>query len=210
MDYRSKMTTQFDTVILSPHADDEVLGAFSFLNEQSLVIYFGVEERKNISRDKRISEIEAISSKCNFAYRILKFEVNNYNVQELIGPLENLINEVKPQRILIPEISYNQDHRVVYQAAITALRPHDINHFVSQVLIYEQLHSFIWPLDKKFTPNYFIPVNIEEKIEAYKLHASQIREHRSIEKIKNFAAIRGAMCNRAYAESFFIKRMTLD
>ncbi|QNL22335.1 PIG-L family deacetylase [Hyphobacterium sp. CCMP332] len=195
------------TLILTPHADDEVLGSYAFLNDYATVIYFGIEDRETISRDTRLREVEAVSKFCRFSYQILDNPVNGYESSKLISVIENLINTIEPKRILIPEKSYNQDHRAVHDAAITALRPHDINHFVPEVLLYEQIHSFIWPEVGKFVPNYFKSINIDDKIKAYQLHASQVREHRSIEKIKNMAAIRGAMCNAKYAEGFLIKRL---
>ena len=67
-----------------------------------------------------------------------------------------LINEIKPDEVYIPHPSYNQDHRVAYESTLTALRPHDLNHFVKRIFVYEQPHMLFWD-DEDFQPNYFEP-----------------------------------------------------
>jgi LmbE family N-acetylglucosaminyl deacetylase len=198
---------RIETLILSPHADDEVLGAFAFLSQKAFVIYFGVEERPDIPKAKRLDEIKEVSKYAGFQYRILDHEVNRYDSNQLISPIEDIIQEFQPQRILVPEQSYNQDHRAVHTAAITALRPHDKLYFVPEVILYEQLHSAIWQVDGKFIPNLFLSIDIDQKIKIYKLHSSQVREHRSEERVKHLAGLRGAMCNCNYAEAYFLRRM---
>jgi hypothetical protein len=80
-----------------------------------------------------------------------------------------------------------------------ALRPHDQNWFVNQVFVYEQPHTVLWPV-KSFTPNYFIKIDVEDKIRTYKLYKSQVRKHRSPEIIRTIASLRGSQCNLAYAK----------
>jgi hypothetical protein len=84
---------------------------------------------------------------------------------------------------------------------MVALRHHDINWFVNKVFIYEQPHTILWPY-KDFTPNYYIEVNLKEKIEIYRLYKSQVRGHRSSEIIEVMAKLRGKQANRPYTEAF--------
>lgn len=202
------------TIILSPHIDDEVLGCFSSLNEDTFIIYCGCDEshinfdwvKQRPNLEHRISELELVQKKHKFKYTILNNKVNEYKIQDLIHEFEKYINEIKPDEIYIPVPSYNQDHRVVYEAALTALRPHDVNFFVKKIFVYEQLQD-LWNHNyHKFNPIYFKPINIEDKILTYQLYASQVRSFRSPEMLKSLANIRGAQSNLPYAEGFEIIR----
>ena len=131
-------------------------------------------------------------------------------LQKLLGSFEEIINRDKPEEIYIPHPSYNQDHRVSYEAILTALRPHDKNFFVKKVLVYEQPHVFLWDythdINNSFKPNYFTPISIKRKIEAYKLMETQVRSFRSPETLKSLAKLRGNQSNNKYAEAFQIIR----
>lgn len=196
-------------LIIAPHADDEILGCGGFLakfGKECFVYYVGVEEFRIISRAERLEEIKGAANLLGFGWDFNKdTKVNNYKEVELIGVFEDLINKLKPEMILIPHPSYNQDHRAVFNAMLIALRPHDKNFFVKKVLVYEQPHSIIWDR-KPLNPNYFIEIDIEKKIAAYKLEKSQVRSMRSPELLRTISKLRGAQINVSYAEAFNILR----
>ena len=205
-------------LIIAPHADDDVLGCGGILNSDSFVYYCGIDEflvekeivegnpENRIPLERRKQEIQDVANFLGFQYEInLDNKVNHYKETDSIKQLEELINRIKPERIFIPFSSYNQDHRAVYNAARIALRPHDKNFFVKKVLVYEQPHSIIWE-DKEFNVNYFVQIDIERKIHAYKIHASQVRSMRSPEVLMAIAKIRGTQANCEYAEAFRIER----
>ena len=150
-------------------------------------------------------ELNSVVSLTNHSYKILDNKVNHYKLQDLISSFEKYINDYKPSEIYIPHPSYNQDHRVVYDAAMTALRPHDVNHFVKRIFMYEQPHMLFWD-DKDFKPNYFVPIDIERKIKMYELMKTQVRKFRSSEHLRAISKIRGGQSNCEYAESFKILR----
>ena len=85
--------------------------------------------------------------------------VNNFVLQDLIEQITSEINQIKPECVLLPYPSYNQDHIKVYEAGLIATRQHDINYFVKKVLVYEEIHSFMWDsthsINGSFKPNYF-------------------------------------------------------
>jgi LmbE family N-acetylglucosaminyl deacetylase len=208
----------FPSLILSPHVDDEVLGCGGILDQRSWVYYCGIDESqwntkngvvdpsRRIAVQERYRELESVAQflgfefECNFASR-----VNLFGEAEFISIFENLINRLKPERVYIPHPGYNQDHRVIYNAAFVALRPHDKNHFVPKVLVYEAVHDVLWsPAQMKL--NYFVRIDVEKKIKAYELHASQVRSFRSSEMLRRIAKMRGDMANVDYAEGFEILR----
>ena len=110
----------------------------------------------------------------------------------------------------IPYPSYNQDHRVVYEASLVALRPHDRNFFVKKVFTYEQPHVFLWDnshqINGCFKPNYYKPIDIKRKIKAYELMETQVRTFRSSKMLESMAQLRGSQSNLEYAEAFQILR----
>ncbi|MEK6945974.1 MAG: hypothetical protein AABX32_00035 [Nanoarchaeota archaeon] len=195
-------------LIISPHIDDEVLGCGGILDKDTFVLHCGVEDRNYVPSSERIKEIEEVRKTAGFQMRLLKNEVNNYKIINLIPEFENILNELKPDMVLIPYPSYNQDHRAVYEAALTALRPHDINFFVKKVLVYEQEHVLFWDHnnDGAFKPNYFISIDINKKLKLYSLLKSQVRSFRSPDHLRAMAEVRGGQSNCRHAEAFQILR----
>jgi LmbE family N-acetylglucosaminyl deacetylase len=196
-------------VVFSPHADDEVLGCFSFLSPSCRVVYLGIEDRANVSRNERILEVNESAAKSGFQWEALNHPVNAYRAPDLIPDLERIIRECKPDTVLLPQPSYNQDHRAVYDAAITALRPHDQNWYVKNVLVFEQPDSLLWPHGGETVPNYFQAISVKEKLHSYSLYTSQVRSHRSPELVSAIAQLRGAQAGLPFAEGFTVKRMVV-
>ena len=193
-------------LIFSPHIDDEVLGCGGILNGFSHVVECGVDDFHIVSREERISELDAASRFLGFTYQILNQTVNRYNHRDMISSFEEIINRVKPKEVYIPYPSYNQDHKEVFLAANVALRPHDVNYFVPRVFIYEetQVNDWDWSFDlsSTFKPNYFQKIDIGRKLQAYSLLKSQVRSFRSPEYITSMAALRGKQSGSDYAEAF--------
>lgn len=202
------MTDGPGILVVAPHVDDEVLGCFAFLRPGTRVLFCGVEDRPTVSRDERLEELDRVVASLGFTAELLDNPVNRYRVADLIEPIESAVNSARPHTVLIPQpASYNQDHRAVYEAAMVAARPHDRNHFVPRVLVYEQPHTLMWPVAPAVEPTLFCEIDIEAKIAAYRLHASQVRAHRSPEVIEALARLRGAQIGRPFAEAFGVKRL---
>ena len=182
-------------IVIAPHIDDDVLGCGGIIDSDTLTLYCGVDDFHIISKEDRLKEADAVRD----------FYKNKYIL------LENTkVNEYQPEEVYIPYPSYNQDHRVVYEAALIALRPHDNNHFVNKVLVYEQPHVFLWNnthnINGEFKPNYFKPIAIDLKIAAYELMESQVREFRGTEDNRALAKLRGTQSNYQCAEAFQVVR----
>lgn len=202
------------TLIIAPHIDDEVLGCFSSIGPDACVLYCGFDEshiefewvRSRPESSQRLEELYALADRFGFSYHLLKHRVNHYHIQDLIPDFERAINLIKPEEIYLPVPSYNQDHRVVYEAALTALRPHDTNHFVKRVFAYEQIQD-LWNHNyHDFKPTFFKQVDVEKKIEAYLILASQVRSFRSPKMLRDLASVRGIQANIEFAEAFEILR----
>ena len=195
-----------DTLILSPHIDDEVLGCFSFLISGTFVLFGGVESRPGNPSSERIEELNASKQALGFDVEILDNTVNAYVANELIAVFESTIQRLRPCTVLFPVPSYNQDHRAFNDAALVATRPHDTLHRVNRVLSFEQPHSQLWPYSTLPPPAYHRPISIDEKLTAYARYESQVRGHRSPATVAALAAMRGAEIGVPHAEAFHVHR----
>ena len=202
----------YKKLIIAPHADDDVLGCGGILDETCHIIYCGLDESgipDRPSKNSRMEEIHAVQEITNHTFDILDNLVNRYSEYELIAQIEKIINSDKPDEVYVCHPSYNQDHRAVYDATMVALRPHDKNHFVKRVLLYEQPQVYFWnTTGREFNAHYFVKIDIEKKIKVYETMKSQVRSFRSPEHLKANAKLRGGQSNCEYAEAFEIIRWT--
>lgn len=133
---------------------------------------------------------------------------------ELIALIEKTsrvsIGKVKPTTVVLPEIrSYNQDHRAIATATMTALRPcvGRTRHMPGTVMTYEQLADH-WTLDDPPQPNVFVGLTDEQlaaKLAALDLYESQHRESpdpRATDALASLARFRGAQSGLGLAEAF--------
>lgn len=199
-------------LIISPHSDDEIFGAFSFLKKGNKTGIISINEEKldckRPTMTERLNEIGSVAKFTGGAYNVgYQFYVNHFHLHKanIITFIEKGINDIKPDTILIPHPSYNQDHQTIYEACIVALRPHDKNHFVKKVLVYEVFDYTKWG-ENQMSMNYFKEVDIKAKLKAYKLMKSQVRSYRSPEQLKAWAKSIGERCNLKYAEGFNLIR----
>lgn len=198
-------------LVLSPHRDDEVLGCGGTLlqHKKELHIHYFNNRHPNVERAVYDEEAKKVAEKLNASTSYSKYmEVNAleiYCITDFITEIEELINSLKPKTVFVPCLDYNQDHRVIHNATLTALRTHDRNWRVRNIWLYEQpeTHS---PAVTNFIPNVFIPIDITDKIELYSLYQSQIRAHRSTRHLWSLAEMRGMQCGEAYAEAFQVVR----
>tara|TARA_R110000744_G_scaffold3161_3_gene12295 strand:+ start:5073 stop:5699 length:627 start_codon:yes stop_codon:yes gene_type:complete len=200
-------------LIIAPHVDDDVLGCGGIIDKDTFVLYCGLNESDLVDRPSmkmRLDEADKAAVYLGHSYILLENKVNNYKIPDLIAPIEKLINDLTPEEVYIPYPSYNQDHRVVYEASLVALRPHDRNFFVKKVFTYEQPHVFLWDnshqINGCFKPNYYKPIDIKRKIKAYELMETQVRTFRSSKMLESMAQLRGSQSNLEYAEAFQILR----
>jgi len=190
-------------MILAPHMDDEVLGCASLL-KGSVVVYF---TQGHPSFPGWLEEQERMMEAGGFESELLDYPIHHLDTipqARFIGNVEKFIQEWRPDTVVIPFASYNQDHRAVHEAALTAMRPNDKLHFVKRILVYEEpdvLGTF-----KDFRPAYFRPVDIDEKCRLVSLYKSQVRGHRSDDVLMAMATIRGMQSRLSYAEAFEVLR----
>ena len=226
--------TQQRVLILSPHPDDEVIGCGGlisrvkdaggqvFVNFVTLGDTRDRTERGLSTADERITEIQKVASQLAFDKWDVALQGTEYHLRldtmaqhDLIGVLEHAstlsLQAVEPTVVLLPSpLSYNQDHRAVAEAAITALRPVGPTgdaRPVEIVAIFEEVADQ-WTPRSDVAPNLFVALqqrHLDAKLDAMRAYVSQARPHphtRSLEALQTMAVVRGAHSGLGYAEAY--------
>ena len=205
-------------LLLSPHFDDEALGCGGLLMKLPAkhvhVRYFNTVH-PSVHHDTYMKEAQSVAQMAGFVASVSPLtgvnKLDRYPIAEFVDDIEKIINVIQPRTLLVPHVSYNQDRRVIFEAAITASRMHDTNWYVKNILIYEQpetLHTN--RIEPRFVPHVFVPINIEDKLDLFRLYKSQQRGHRTEDHLRYLAGLRGMQCNQPYAEAFMVIRITND
>lgn len=220
-------------LVVAPHPDDEVIGCggtISRAKEQGaevFVLFVTVGETSDLSgagpstAQDRMQEVHAVADYLDFDGYAVAFEGSRYHLQlddmpqhTLIGEIEDRspmsIQALEPDIVLLPRIdSYNQDHRAVSHAVMSALRPtggHH-NHQPPCVWVYEEAADQ-WNPGSSTTPNVYVSLDeshLDRKFHALKLYDTQYRESpnpRSVPVLAGLAALRGSQSGTPLAEAF--------
>lgn len=192
------------TVIVAPHADDEVLGAGGFIAEAcrhgwethiffATVSGYSSEARGDYSTAaSRLDEVKKMAAFLNVtSYAVLfsgedgerkHLRLDTVPQSELISFISHAIAAVRPSVAVIPYLGYyHQDHRAVASACIASLRPapdSPLRPFVPVVLAYGHAARGWGGEAYTFNPNFFVDISrsIETKLEAIACYKSQLCE----------------------------------
>ncbi len=216
-----------NVIVIAPHMDDEALGCggtiCKHINRNDVVSVIFVahriynhrfDESKNTLQMEHANEAKDVLRYKDAFFLDLPDERLDVAVQDIIIPLENLIDEIKPETVYIPfRGDNNQDHRAVFDALRVVLRP-VATPFIKSVCMYEVPSSTDQspPLvENAFLPNYYVDISpfIDRKLMAYKCYKNEKRSlphPRSEEAIRILASRRGIESGFNAAESFMILR----
>jgi LmbE family N-acetylglucosaminyl deacetylase len=124
---------------------------------------------------------------------------------ELIGAIEECVARARPELVLVPARSYNQDHRAVFDAFQAVMRPH---FYRGMVLAYETT------MERDFEPDVVVSLTerqLGRKLEGCRAYQTQLgtSEHLfSVDTIELAARYRGRLAYTAAAEAFQMIRGT--
>lgn len=215
-------------LIVAAHADDEVLGCAGTIarhvNEGDMVhVLFmtdGVTARTGVGKVEREARVLAAESARSIlgvhAIRQLGFSDNRMDgipLLEIVQPLEVIINDIRPELVYTHHGGdLNVDHRITYQAVMTACRPLP-GAVVREIRCFEVLSSTEWSVagEAKFHPNLFVDISayLEQKltaVAAYKLEMRDVPHSRSVEHVEVLARHRGYSVGVLAAEAFILAR----
>lgn len=214
-------------LIVVAHPDDEVLGCFGTvarLVKEGYEAYTLILGEGKTSRDeKRIvdnkkNEIEILNSeikkandiigikKC-FVYDFPDNRFDSVDLLDIIKVISKIKEEIKPDIIFTHYGNdLNIDHKITYQAVITATRPME-NESVKEIYSFEILSSTEWQYPISFSPDVFFDIKdtIELKLSAMKCYKSELCEYphpRSLEGIELNAKYNGMRVGKNYVEAF--------
>ena len=217
-------------LILSPHADDEILGCGGFISKYSKQNYhinvlvltnankgapeiYSSEEIKQIRKEAKIANNLIGTSRLLFE-NLPALNLNNYPVYKITNIIDKHIADINPEVILIPSTNdIHDDHKIIFKAAKISMRPNKISN-LKKILSYEVLSETEWNEDgKSFNPNYFVHLkksDIDNKVQAFLKYKSQVKKFphsRSKEAIINLSRVRGSQAFIEYAEAFKVEKI---
>lgn len=217
-------------LILSPHADDEILGCGGFISKYSKLNY-QINVLVLTNANKGAPEIyppETIKSLRNEAKTAnnligthkLIFEnlpainLNNYPVYKISNIIDKYIAKINPEIVFIPSKNdIHDDHKIIFKAAKVAMRSNKKRN-LKKILSYEVLSETEWNENEKaFSPNYFVSLkksDINNKIKAFLKYKSQVKKFphpRSKEGIINLSKVRGSNVFENFAEAYRVEKI---
>ena len=217
-------------LILSPHADDEILGCGGFISKYSkknysiniLILTNANKGAPEIISTDKISQIRKEANRANnfIGTKKLFFEdlpalnLNNYPLYKITNIINKYIKKIDPEILFIPsQNDIHDDHKIIFKAAKVSVRPNKTTK-LKKVLSYEVLSETEWNENEKaFNPNYFISLkknDINRKVNAFLKYKSQVKKFphpRSKEGIINLSKVRGSQVHKQYAEAFRVEKI---
>lgn len=214
-------------LIVAAHPDDEVLGCFGTVSKlikegyeaYTLILGEGktsrldtrkVEENKEqlkILNDEIKKANDIIGIKKCFVYDFPDNRFDSVDLLDIIKVISKIKEEIKPDIIFTHyQNDLNIDHKITYQAVITATRPIE-NESVKEIYSFEILSSTEWQYPISFSPDVFFDIQdtIELKLNAMQCYKSELCLYphpRSLEGIELNAKYNGMRVGKNYVEAF--------
>ncbi len=211
-------------LVVSPHPDDETLGAggtlLRFKNEGHRIFWlnftnksplfgYSIEETK-----KRKRVVEKVCKMYPFdGFFDLGLQPTAVSVlpqKEIVRKASEIIQTVKPTVVIMPyHHDIHSDHRVVFDTICSCVKSFRAP-FIKEILMMEIVSETEFTVYKKgFVPNYFVDISLymEKKIRIIKEYHEELGRHpfpRSVLNIRALATFRGATAGCQSAEGFVL------
>lgn len=209
-------------LVVSPHPDDETLGAGGslqrlernghqtfWLNVTDISEQLGYKAEQVKAREKQIEKIKRFYKFTDFYnMKLDTTRLDQYEDRVIIKKISDYFNEIKPEWIFLPDYNdAHSDHKTVFDwvyACTKVFRNSSIKRIMTMEILSET--NFGRP-ENPFSPNFYIDISdyMDQKIEAVQIYESEIEAHpfpRSIEVIKSLGILRGSEAGKFYAEAF--------
>ncbi len=221
-------------LVVVAHPDDEVLGCGGTIAKHVkngdkinvVILAEGItsrsEKRDAKKYSKKLVELRNVAHVANkilgvnslFLHNFPDNRMDSVDLLDVVKVIEIFINKFKPSIIYTHHGGdLNVDHRITYQAVVTACRPIPKS-CVKRILSFEIASSTEWQppyFNNPFTPNWFVDITktLHLKLEALKVYKFEMREYphsRSIKALEYLARWRGASVGFCAAEAFILTR----
>lgn len=217
-------------LVVSPHPDDETLGAggtllklkdrgheIFWMNVTNMKLEYGYSEERVAERNEEIEKVRMAYKFDGFwNLEIEPAGVDKHETGELVSRFKTVLEEVEPALLLVPyRYDVHSDHRVIFDAMYSctkAFRAPYLKTVLSMEILSETDQA---QCETAFSPNVFIDVSryIEKKIEIMRMYKSEIDTPpfpRNENAIRGQAAYRGAAAYQDYSESFWLIKHRVD
>ena len=209
-------------VVVSPHPDDETLGAggtlLRYKREGHKIFWINVTDvQENQGWDiefieRRKTQIDNICKFYGFeGFYNLKFmpaKLESIDKDLIIKRISECFQEIQPEWIILPDGNdAHSDHKIVFESCMACskiFRYPYIKKITTMEIVSE---TDFGNMDHPFSPNYFVDISdyMNDKIKATKIYDTELKEPpfpRSVEVIKALGTIRGGMSGVRYAEAY--------
>ena len=217
-------------IVISPHPDDETLGAGGFIKK--------LIDQKNSVKILTVSghlpplytreDYEITVKEAKKAYKILGVDdysflelpatfIGDEPVSKLNGSIASHFKEFEPNIVLCPFPDRHIDHRIIFDSVMVASRPVGYGKKIELLAAYETLSETHWNapyIEPNFNHNLIVDISnqINEKLEALRSYKSQVDEKmgpRSIDSVKALAKFRGSQAGFSFGEAFYVIRQII-
>lgn len=207
-------------LVVAAHPDDEILGCGGTIARYHgrddffvLILTGGAQGRYDRSMEEQLrgQALEAnrlVGTKEVFFEDLPNQGLDAIPLTRVIHAIEVHIARLKPEVLWIhDDADLNKDHRIVYEAGVTAARPL-AGQVVGRVYSYFVASSTEWGRQPRaFAPNTFVDIkdSLETKSRAMQCYTSECRAYphpRSPQAVHTYAAYWGLGAGWEYAEPF--------
>jgi LmbE family N-acetylglucosaminyl deacetylase len=210
-----------NVLIIAAHPDDEVLGCGGTIarhvveGDEVRVLFVADGETARAMHNKENRNIAAKTAGDILGISHIHFldhpdqRLDQISLLDLTRQVEEHIAAIKPRTVYTHHAGdLNEDHKIVHQIAMTALRPLP-GSSVKEIYAFEVPSSTEWGTG--FSPNHFVNISAlhQRKVEALSCYESEMRaapHARSYSAIGALNRLRGHQVGFAYAEAFMTLR----
>ena len=224
------MDTKKRIIVVSPHPDDETLGAggaiSKFISQGHEVMILTVSG--HLPPLYKREDYEITLEEAYKAYKVLGIEKSDFleipatmigeePVHSLNSKIASRLKEFEPHIVFCPFPDRHIDHRLIFESCMVATRPIGYGKNIEMVAAYETLSETHWNapyVEPNFTQNLVVDIteNLENKINALRCFESQISTSegpRSLDAVRSLAKFRGSQAGFESGEAFYIIKQTL-
>lgn len=214
-------------MVVSPHPDDETLGAGGYLLKEqgggSFIYWlnitnvkeeYGFSKEKCMSRNKELQEVKKeYLFEDFFNLELEPAGLDKYEKKFLVQEIGKILEMVKPNIVIVPNpTDIHSDHKIVFEATWSctkAFRAPWIERVMTMQILSETDCSIP---EEGFVPNFYVDIEdvLEDKIKIAKIYKSELLKSpfpRNEDALRAQAVVNGAASYCKAAEAFRIIKM---
>lgn len=216
-----------NVLVISPHMDDETLGAGGtllklvheghdthWLNISNVKESYGYNKEYIDIRNKqkeKVANYFGFSSMTDLELEPTK--LYQYDLNDMIDIISKQISKIEPELLILPFYNdVHSDHKNVFEWCLPvtkSFRYPYIKNILMMEIISETDFSVATP---SFEPNYYVDISdyFEDKLKITNIYEDQFEQYpfpRSVEGITSMAQSRGVVAGTRFAEAFQVLKM---